>query len=321
MTVRLWYVHRGIERMFQGADLQRGLAIAERISGDTAVGHSLAYCMAVEEALGVEVSPEVRTLRSLLLELERMYNHVGDLGALCNDVSFGVGHARAMALRERLLRLNERMTGHRLLRGAINVGSTRLQGVLAMEEIHEIRETFDEVIDLALANAGVMDRFEGTAVLGLDDALAIGTLGVVARASGLVQDARLSHPFKNDVESFVPAIQKNGDVMARFHLRVEEFRTSLRMVEELSGTIGSLDARGAVTTRSLDSGLGIVEGWRGTILHRVELDPTGTISRARTIDPSFFNWPALSVALSDTIVPDFPLANKSFNLSYAGNDL
>jgi Ni,Fe-hydrogenase III large subunit len=190
-----------------------------------------------------------------------------------------------------------------------------------MEEIHEIRETFDEVIDLALANAGVMDRFEGTAVLGLDDALAIGTLGVVARASGLVQDARLSHPFKNDVESFVPAIQKNGDVMARFHLRVEEFRTSLRMVEELSGTIGSLDARGAVTTRSLDSGLGIVEGWRGTILHRVELDPTGTISRARTIDPSFFNWPALSVALSDTIVPDFPLANKSFNLSYAGNDL
>ena len=114
---------------------------------------------------------------------------------------------------------------------------------------------------------------------------------------------------------------RDGVLDARFHLRVEEFRTSLRMVEELSGTIGSLDARGAVTTRSLDSGLGIVEGWRGTILHRVELDPTGTISRARTIDPSFFNWPALSVALSDTIVPDFPLANKSFNLSYAGNDL
>jgi Ni,Fe-hydrogenase III large subunit/Ni,Fe-hydrogenase III component G len=321
MTARLWYVHRGIERMFQGADVPRAIAIAERISGDTAVGHSLALCMALEEALGVEVSPDVQRRRSLLLELERLYNHVGDIGALCNDVSFGVGYARSMMLREQLLRLNERVTGHRLLRGAIDVGSTWLGAVPSSKEISEVRESFDEIVSLALANAGVVDRFRGTAELGLDDARAIGTLGVVARSSGLAVDARHAHPFTTELEPFTPAVQVDGDVMARFNLRVEEFHASLQMVEGFDVSAGSHVTLDETRVEPRTSGLGIVEGWRGTILHRVEVDATGTITRVRTIDPSFFNWPALSIALSDTIVPDFPLANKSFNLSYAGNDL
>jgi Ni,Fe-hydrogenase III large subunit/Ni,Fe-hydrogenase III component G len=321
MTARLWYVHRGIERMFQGADIDRGLEIAERISGDTAVGHTLAYCMAVEEALGLEVSEEAWALRSMLLELERMYNHVGDVGALCNDVSFGVANARALAIRERLLRLNEEVTGHRLLRGSIRVGATSVRTFPTGSELAQVGEAFDALVQLARSNTVVVDRFEGTAVLAAADAAAIGTIGVVGRASGLAIDARASHPFYETDRGFVPAVQSGGDVMARFDQRVDEFHASLEMVRRLNDLATGLSAGSASSVDASRSGLGIAEGWRGTIVHRVELDASGRISRARTVDPSFLNWPALSVALSDTIVPDFPLANKSFNLSYAGNDL
>ncbi|NNN09689.1 MAG: formate hydrogenase [Acidimicrobiaceae bacterium] len=319
MTARLWYVHRGVERMFQGIGPDEGVAIAQRISGDSALAHSLAYCMAVEEAQGLEVSDDARQLRALLLEMERLYNHVGDLGALCNDVSFAVANARALVVRERLLRLNEGLTGHRLLRGAVGVGYTRVQVLPTQKDLTEIGEAFEDVVSLALSNTVVVDRFEGTAYLSAADAAAIGTVGVVGRASGLDFDARRAHPFAADgVQSVV---QDGGDVMARFTQRVQEFRISLDVVRALVEGARSLEGGSSSTGESIGSGVGIVEGWRGVVVHRVELDSSGRISRARTVDPSFFNWPALAIALNDTIVPDFPLANKSFNLSYAGNDL
>jgi Ni,Fe-hydrogenase III large subunit/Ni,Fe-hydrogenase III component G len=321
MTARLWFVHRGIERMFQGASIDDGLEIAYRISGDTAVGHSLAYCLAVEEAMGIEVSNEAMALRSVLLEMERLYNHVGDIGGLCNDVSYGIANARALVIRERLLRINERMTGHRLLRGSISVGATSLRSLPSSTELIEIAESFDELVALARSNSTVVDRFEGTAALSATDALAIGTLGVLSRASGVRFDARESHSLFESDRQFVPVVHEGGDVMARFNQRVGEFHASLDIVRQLSGEALGLQERSATGRQPVNSGLGIVEGWRGTILHRIELGADGSISRARTIDPSFFNWPALSIALDDTIVPDFPLANKSFNLSYAGNDL
>jgi Ni,Fe-hydrogenase III large subunit len=305
--------------MFQGVEVQEGVEIAQRISGDTALAHSLAYCMAVEEAKGLEVSDDALTLRSLLLEMERLYNHVGDIGALCNDISFGVANARALVVRERLLRLNETLTGHRLLRGAVGVGYTRVRRLPSSRELAEIAEAFEDVVQLALSNSVVVDRFEGTSALSQADAAAMGTLGIVARSSGLNFDARAAHPF--DAETFTPVVQSAGDVMARFLQRVEEFRASLDIVVRLAEGTKSLDAQSVAVRSPGLSGLGIVEGWRGTVVHRVELDQLGRVSRARTLDPSFFNWPALSIALSDTIVPDFPLANKSFNLSYAGNDL
>ena len=319
MTARLWYVHRGIERMFQGVEPVEGVAIAQRISGDSALAHSLAYCIAVEEALGLEVSRDARHMRALLLEMERLYNHVGDVGALCNDVSFAVANARALVVRERLLRLNEELTGHRLLRGAVGVGYTRVLSMPADRELHEIAEAFEDVVSLALANSVVVDRFEGTAVLSAVDAAAIGTVGVVARASGLGMDARQSSPFFGG--EFTPVVQQSGDVMARFNQRVQEFRASLDAVRSLVQGITNPEAGSLQVGERSSSGVGIVEGWRGVVVHRVELDSAGRISRARTVDPSFFNWPALAIALNDTIVPDFPLANKSFNLSYAGNDL
>lgn len=321
MTARLWYVHRGVERLFQGVEPDDGVAIAERISGDSAVAHSLAYCLGVEEAQGLEVSANARQLRSLLLEMERLYNHVGDVGALCSDVSYAVANARALVVRERLLRLNEALTGHRLLRGALGVGHTRVRTLPSGRELDEIALMFEDVVSLALSNSVVVDRFEGTAVLSAADAAAIGTVGVVARASGLPFDARRAHPFAVGESLGVPVVHDGGDVMARFTQRVQEFRVSLEMVRALVDAVSSGVAGATRSNAEVSAGVGIVEGWRGVVVHRVELDTARRISRARTLDPSFFNWPALATALNDTIVPDFPLVNKSFNLSYAGNDL
>jgi Ni,Fe-hydrogenase III large subunit len=213
------------------------------------------------------------------------------------------------------------VTGHRLLRGAIRPGHTSVQRLPGPAELSEIGQRFDEIVGLATSNTVVMDRFRGTAVLSGQDALDIGTLGVVARASGLTLDARIAHPFADLGSGFQCAQQSGGDVMARFCVRVEEVRASLRLIAELAGQVSALSATAPQVPHRGGSGLGIVEGWRGSTVHRVEVDSAGALTRCKIVDPSFLNWPALSVALADTIVPDFPLANKSFNLSYAGNDL
>ncbi|MGC8463169.1 MAG: NADH-quinone oxidoreductase subunit C [Acidimicrobiales bacterium] len=321
MKARLWFVHRGIERLFEGRSVDHGVALSERISGDTAAAHALAYCLAVEEAVGVEVPQSAHVLRAIVVELERITNHVADLGALCNDVGFGVAQARALTLRERLLRLAAEVTGHRLLRGAIRPGGAGVHRLPTDAELAEIATGVGDLVELATSNTVVMDRFVGTAVLSRGDAEAIGVLGVVARASGIATDARVAHPFCDLETGLTPVVEEAGDVAARFTVRSREVTASLRLVAELAGHVRALTAGVDDLPRRGGSGLGIVEGWRGTIVHRVEVDDRGQLTRAKIVDPSFLTWPALSVALADTIVPDFPLANKSFNLSYAGNDL
>ena len=321
MKARLWFTHRGVERLFQGQDTHAAVPLAECISGDSAIAHNLAYCLAVEDACQIPVPPEAARLRAMLLELERLYNHTADIGALCNDVGFGLAQARALTLREKLLRLNAEITGHRLLRGAIRPGHTAVRRLPAPAELAEITHRLDEIVALATSNTVVMDRFKGTAVLSAQDAAGIGTLGVVARASGLTLDARIAHPFTDLGSGFRAAQQPGGDVMARFTVRADEARASLSLITELAGQASTLSATTPEVPHRAGSGLGITEGWRGSTIHRVEVDPTGALTRCKIVDPSFLNWPALSVALADTIVPDFPLANKSFNLSYAGNDL
>ena len=322
MKARLWFVHRGIEKLFEGRRPADGIEIAERVSGDTAVGHTLAFVMATESALGVEVTDTDRLLRAALLELERMHNHVADLGALANDVGYGIINVHAMRLRESLLRLNKKTTGHRLLRGGITVGGARVLALPDVDVVAAVAAEVAELADVTLANSTVRDRFTGTAILGHEEARGLGTLGYVARASGRHVDARLDHPFVDLGEHFSVVVETGGDVLARYLIRVRELGVSaavlIDLVRRLEGNTGT------GITADVDrggSGLGLVEGWRGTIAHRVELDAHGVLSRVKVVDPSFFNWPALPVALADTIVPDFPLANKSFNQSYAGNDL
>ncbi len=322
LKARLWFVHRGVERLFEGRTAETGLPLAERVSGDTAVGHALAYCLAVEEATGTTVPEPARRARALLLELERLHNHVADLGALCNDVGHSVLNSHAGRLRERLLRLNESVTGHRLLRGGVLPGGAALRALPDAALLRRTGADVHRLTELALGHSTVRDRFTGTARLAPGAARDLGTLGYVARASGLETDARLAHPFCDlDAELTVP-VHLTGDVLARFLVRAEEIDASLALAAHLAAGLRPGVERAALGGGTAGrSGTGIVEGWRGTITTRVELAADGRLARVKPVDPSFFNWPALPVALADTIVPDFPLANKSFNLSYAGNDL
>lgn len=185
-----------------------------------------------------------------------------------------------------------------------------------------------EVVAIVLANSVVHDRFTGTAMLDHEQALSLGTLAYVARGSGVDADARRDHPFVDLGESFGVVVENGGDVMPRFIARARELAVSAALVEDLAGRLAgrpgertSAETRGAGAGLGGGAGLGIVEAWRGALVHRVELDATGALSRVKIVDPSFLNWPALPVSLTDTIVPDFPLANISFNQSYAGNDL
>ncbi|PRX70609.1 Ni,Fe-hydrogenase III large subunit [Nonomuraea fuscirosea] len=318
LKARLWFVHKGIEKLFEGRRPEDGLELAERVSGDTSVGHALAYCLAVEEATRAQVSGRAQRERAVLLELERLYNHVTDLGALCNDVAFGIMHAQTGRIREQLLRVNDEVTGHRLLRGGVRLGGAGLKTLPDPERLHAIGADVAELAALALRHTVVADRFTGTAVLSADAARDLGTLGYVARASGLGADARRDHPFTG-LGDFTPARRTGGDVLARFQIRAEEIAASIALITHLVD--GPPAAEPARPEERSSSGVGLVEGWRGTIAHRVELAPDGTLTRVKIVDPSFFNWPALPVALGSAIVPDFPLVNKSFNLSYAGNDL
>jgi Ni,Fe-hydrogenase III large subunit/Ni,Fe-hydrogenase III component G len=323
MKARLWFVHKGIEQLFEGRAAEGGVELAERTSGDTAVGHNLAYCLAVEQAAGCDPPPEAQLLRAVLLELERLYNHVTDLGAMSNDVAFGIVHAHTMRIRERLLRINAAVTGHRLLRGGISPGGASVHWLPTVDELNAVGGEIHDIVAILMGNATAVDRFTGTAVLAIDDARQIGVLGYVARASGIGYDARRSHPFAPVYGGLNVPVSTAGDVASRFHVRVAEIDASIALL----GDLLPVAAIGTHRTR-LDPrhgprhGSALVEGWRGTIAHRVETRSDGSLSRVKIVDPSFFNWPALPVALaSDTIVPDFPLVNKSFNLSYAGNDL
>jgi Ni,Fe-hydrogenase III large subunit len=319
LKARLWYVHRGVEKAFEGRPVDGAVALAERISGDTAAGHALAHSLAVESAAGVTLPAPAERLRALLVELERLYNHAADLGALANDVGFSLANAHALRIREQLLRLNAQVTGHRLLRGAIRPGGVTVRALPDPQSLRSIAADLAEVTDLTLANTVVHDRFAGTSVLPAEDAQALGCLGYVARASGVRSDARVEHP-----STELPVVEAGstaGDVLARYQVRRDEFANSVELACTLVETHrGGLDWTTSLP-RGRGAGVGIAEGWRGTIVHRVEVDADGRFTRSKVVDPSWFNWPALPVAMTDTIVPDFPLTNKSFNLSYAGNDL
>ncbi|MET7768806.1 NADH-quinone oxidoreductase subunit C [Nocardia sp. NPDC005366] len=321
LKARLWYVHRGIERLFHGRPAAGAVELAERISGDTSAAHALAHSLAVEEACGIGLPDEVHRMRAMLVELERLYNHAADLGALANDVGFGLANSHAQRIREQLLRTNAAVTGHRLLRGAIRPGGVVLRALPDPRQLDAIAADLAEIAQLTLGNAGIYDRFAGTGVLAADDARALGCLGYPARASGVATDARVEHP---TVELPVTEVgATGGDVLARYLVRRDEFAAStalvVGLVENHTGPLRFSEDR--TNVHRAGSGVGIVEGWRGTIVHRVELGDDGRITRAKIVDPSWFNWPALPVAMADTIVPDFPLVNKSFDLSYAGNDL
>jgi Ni,Fe-hydrogenase III large subunit/Ni,Fe-hydrogenase III component G len=326
LSIRLSYTHKGTEKLFEGKTPAEGLELAERISGDTTVGHSLAYCQALEALAHTPVPARALYLRVILLEMERLYNHVADFGAIANDTGFAAAHSHCLRIREKLLRLNKQLTGNRLLHGGLLPGGVRRNLPADLDlgaALDAILHDFEEVVEICLSNTLLLNRLEGTGRLTNRTALDHGVLGYVARASGIDLDARRDHPFAayRYLKFKVPVFEA-GDVYCRALARVQEVRESVGLIrqalQQLPGGPISVPL-GAVP--AFEPAWGLVEGWRGTILHWLMADEQGRLYRVKVRDPSFFNWPALEFAVLKNIVPDFPLCNKSFNQSYSGHDL
>ncbi len=329
LDVQLYYVHRGIEKIAEGTPAARGVFLAECISGDSSVAHSIAYCHALERLTGTVVPGKALVTRTMLLELERITNHIGDIGAIMLDVGFSVGAALAAQLRERFMHHNEALTGSRLLRGVVTpggikreIGDTREKRILLRELILAGRSELAKITELISSTASLLDRLESTGRLRLTDAFRLKIVGVAGRASGIDRDLRRDHPHCAYAHvAFKPVVRQEGDVLARLLVRADEVAGAFSIIEQLLDQSSDEPAKAPVLPSSLLKGaLGYAEGWRGEIFHWLMTDAEGRIVRWHITDPSFHNWRGLKVAVLDNIVPDFPVINKSFNLSYAGND-
>jgi Ni,Fe-hydrogenase III large subunit len=328
LQLRLFYVHKGTEKRFEGLPWGHGLFLAESISGDTAVGHALAFAHAIERLAGVAVPPRARALRVTLLELERIYNHTADIGALATDVAFTVPASRSQALREGLVRLQDELFGSRLLRGCIAIGGVRrdlsTQGRDGLRKhLRTFEKEFDNLITLLIDAGTFTDRVDGTGILTKQAAQDLGVVGIAARASGVDTDFRRDHPYDgyDDLRFDVP-VEEGGDVRARLMIRAREVEQSLSILHQVVDAMpqGPLMADLPPRLPASASALGWVEAWRGPCTHWIATDERGDITRVKVTDPSFLNWPALAHAVPGNIIPDFPVINKSFNLSYSGND-
>jgi Ni,Fe-hydrogenase III large subunit/Ni,Fe-hydrogenase III component G len=325
---RLGYVHRGIEGLMIGADLDKAAKLAGRASGDSTIAYALAFAQAVEAALGVEIPARAIWLRALMAELERLANHFGDIGAICNDASFSLIHAECGILRERTLRAAQACFGHRLMMDRIVPGGLTQDlnpgGLARLGSLLKFVEgRFPELIEIYDNTASLQDRTVGTGYLAPTLARAFGAGGYVGRASGRAFDARaaLLYPPYDQLEFDVP-VRDDGDVNARVWIRIREVGQSLRLIGQILERLPSGDVRTMCgKSEEVREGLGIVEGFRGDILVYVRVAGDGTIERCHLRDPSWFQWPLLEAAIEGNIVADFPLCNKSFNCAYAGHDL
>ena len=325
---RLGYTHKGIEKRFENMRVMDGVKLAGRVSGDTHSAFSYAYCMAVESATGTTVPGRAVWLRALFLEIERISNHLGDLGYLGNDVSLTFAFMQFWRLKEEWLRLSNDLFGHRYLYdrivpGGVAVdlnesGRARLQGAtLRIEaEVRELKKIYDE-------HAVLQDRFANTGIVGPDLAVRLGLTGLAGRASGQAWDARAQFPVAPyDALGVKPAAHLRGDVLARADVRFVEVFESMRLIRAMLKQLpaGTLRIPLLPATDGAE-GMGWVEGWRGEVIVSVRIGANDTLDRVHPHDCSWQNWPLLEVGVLGNIVPDFPLINKSFNLSYSGQDL
>ena len=325
---RLGYTHKGVEKRFESMSLEEGARLAARVSGDSTVAFGWAYAMALEAAGGARVPQRALWLRALLLERERVANHLGDLGALGNDGGLAFGLAQFSRLKEDWLRTNARLFGHRYLMDRVVPGGVAcdLQRASVDELLEEAGRLEAELQALRIIyydHPGLQDRCIKCGVLAPRTAAALGVVGLAARASGIAMDAR-AFPGFAPYDELQPRIvcHRNGDVASRIVVRFEELLESLKLARQILGNLSSGDTRIPLPPAEEGSfGVGWVECWRGEVFVALEAGAAGRVRRCHPHDPSWQNWPALEHAVIGNIVPDFPLINKSFNLSYAGVDL
>lgn len=327
LETRLGFTHRGAEKVFEGMVCADAVRLAECVSGDSAFSHSLAFTRAAEKIFRVRVPERVACIRAVLLELERMYNHVNDIGGMALDVGFSFPAAYASVIKEAILRLNEKISGSRYLKGANGIGSVSASaaGVSYIPDcsgaVKGMARDFAGLVKMLNSSVSFMDRVDTTGVLRRKTAEDLGAMGLCARASGIPTDLRSFSP-EYSRRGFLPAFEETGDVLARLKIRIAEFEESCRMIGLLAADISSSDSAAAPDPKSAaGEAIGYSEGWRGPVLYWLRTDPDGRIDRCKIVDPSFHNWQGLSYAVLGNIIPDFPLCNKSFDLSYSGNDL
>jgi len=320
---RLGYVHRGVEALMEGKTPEEAAPIAARISGDSTVAYAIAFARAIESALGLTAPPRALWLASLMAEIERLANHLGDVGAICNDAAFALMLSHCGILRERVLRAAFFCFGHRLMMDRILPGGVTAdlsaEGIARLRAlVAEIGEKFPRLLSLYDRTASLQDRTVGTGILRPDLARLWAAGGFVGRASGRDFDARrLAAPY--DSLSFSVPVRSEGDVDARLRIRAAEITESLGLITQILDRLPAGPIRSGLPEES-GEGFALIESFRGDVFLHVRLEG-GRIARCHARDPSWFQWPLLEAAIAGNIVADFPLCNKSFNCSYAGHDL
>jgi Ni,Fe-hydrogenase III large subunit len=329
LEARLGYAHKGTESLMAGASLDQAARLAGRVSGDSTVAYAIAFARAVEAALGIEIPARAVWLRALMAELERLANHLGDIGAICNDASFALMHAHCGILREQVLRVAAACFGHRLMMDCVVPGGVAID--LSTDSAARIRavrgtiaKTFPTLVELYDNTASLQDRTVGAGTVKPAFVRQYGAGGYIGRASGRAFDTRRAAPYAPyDALRFEVPVLNEGDVNARVWIRIREVEQSLSLVAQIldglppGGTVRA-EIGGVGETRE---GTALVEGFRGDILVWVRIDGEGRIARCHLRDPSWFQWPLIEAAIEGNIVADFPLCNKSFNCSYSGHDL
>ena len=331
LEARLFYTHRGLEKRVEGMAVDDAFYVAERICGVCSVAHGLGFCEAAEQIAGVELSGRARALRTVALELERLYNHVGDIGNIAAGASYHYGTSVGLRMKEALQQLGQQWTGHRFLRGLVTLGGVRLDatpewGRAAVAALASTEDALANLMERIENNPTVLDRFDTTGPLSRKDAVSLGVTGVAARASGVDRDARRDHPHAAYAGAqgvqVVVATEADGDVHARVNVRAAEARESIRIIRALLEGLPEGPIRTAMPEALPPWGVGLaaIESPRGSGIHWLRVDQRGRVDRYHLRSASYANWPAVPLAGQQAIVPDFPLVNKSFELCYACTD-
>jgi Ni,Fe-hydrogenase III large subunit/Ni,Fe-hydrogenase III component G len=327
LQLRMFYTHKGTEKLFERLPIHKAVFLAESVSGDSSFSHGTAFCQAVERAAQIEVPFRALIMRTILLELERICNHVADIGAIATDVGFVVANAHASRLKEMLFATNEQLTGNRLLRGLVCVGGVRRdwrawQKDTLCDTIEAFAREFQDLVALIDSSESTRDRLVHTGLLKPEIAKDLGVVGVAGRASGVDLDVRRDHPYAAYRRfSFQVPVYQAGDVWHRLQVRVDEVKESIGIIRSAADHNLHGEFRVPVPPIPPDRcALSAVEGWRGEIIHWIRTGSGNHLERCKIKDPSLNNWPALVEAVQGNIIADFPVINKSFNLSYSGTD-
>lgn len=359
LETRLYYTHKGIEKLAETMTLSEALLLSERISGDESVANSMAYCQAIERMASIPIRKKAIQIRTICAELERTWNHLGTIAGMCTDAGFAYGSSRMNILKEKIMRINEKSSGSRLLFGINRIGGVKVDIKpvilhLILDEVTHIRQDFDNLVKSLQNTSSFMDRLKGTGIISNKDVLGLGANGVIARCAGVDVDTRKNHPYSYyrylDLENIQGIIDKisyevelnkrKGDALSRFEVRVIEIKHSIDIIQKtvtdildnnakndnIDSDVNNDDILFFDSLRShlkpYDSALGYAESHRGQTMHWVMVGKdTNRIFRYKIRTASFCNWPLIELAVQNNIVPDFPLINKSFDLSYSGNDL